>query len=88
MSVEVNITKVVCWSDIKVALWWIKSVNKKWKVWVENRLSEIPENVGVDCWRYVPTECNPADIATRCNKTVKFNEVLWFKRASLMATFH
>ena len=88
LSVEVNITRVVCWSDSKIALWWMKSVNKKRKVWVENRLSEIRENIGVDCWRYVPTECNPADIATRCNKTVKFNEVLWFKRASLMATFH
>ena len=28
LSVEVNITKVVCWSDSKVALWWIKSVDK------------------------------------------------------------
>ena len=76
LSVEVNITRVVCWSDSKIALWWMKSVNKKRKVWVENRLSEIRENIGVDCWRYVPTECNPADIATRCNKKVKFNEVL------------
>ena len=49
LIVEVNITKVVCWSDSKIALWWIKSVNKKWKVWVENRLSEIRENIGVDC---------------------------------------
>ena len=78
LSVEVNITRVVCWSDSKIALWWMKSVNKKRKVWVENRLSEIRENIGVDCWRYVPTECNPADIATRCNKKVKFNEVLSF----------
>ena len=39
LSVEVNITKVVCWSDSKVALWGIKSVDKKWKVWLENRLS-------------------------------------------------
>ena len=80
LSVEVNITKVVCWSNSKIALWRIKSVNKKWKVWVENRLSEIRENIGVDCWRYV--ECNPADIATRCNKNVKFNEVLLFKGVS------
>ena len=29
LSVEVNITKFVCWSDSKVAFWWIKSVNKK-----------------------------------------------------------
>ena len=79
LSVEVNITKVVCWSGSKVALWWIKSVNIKWKVWVENMLSEIRENIVVDCWRYVPTKCNSADITTRCNKKVKFNEVLWFK---------
>ena len=84
LSVEVNITKVVCWSGSKVALWWIKSVNIKWKVWVENMLSEIRENIGVDCWCYVPTECNPADITTRCYKKVKFNEVLWFKGASFL----
>ena len=53
-------------------------------MWVENRLSEIRKNIGVDCWHYVPTESNPADIATRCNKKVKFNEVLWFKGASFL----
>ena len=67
LSVEVNITKFVCWSDSKVAMWWIKSVNKNCKVWVENSFSEIRENIEVDCWCYVPTECNPADITTRCN---------------------
>ena len=30
------------------------------------------------------SDCNAADIATRCNKKVKFNEVLWFKRASFL----
>ena len=49
---------------------------KNWKVLVENRLSEILENIEVDCWHYVPTECNPADIAARCNRKVKFNETL------------
>ena len=84
LSVEVNIAKVVCWSESKVALWWIKSVNKKWKVWFENRLSEIREDIVVACSRYVPTKCNPSDITTRCNKNVKFNEVLWFKGASFL----
>ena len=54
--------------------------SKNWKVWVEKRLSEIREKIQVDCWHYVPTECNAAYIATRCNKKVKFNETLWFKR--------
>ena len=53
-------------------------------MWVENGLSEIRESFGINCWRHVPTERNPADIAARCNKEVKFNEVLWFKGASFL----
>ena len=47
-------------------------------------MPEIRENTGIDCWRYVPTDCNPVDIPARCNKKVKFNEVLWFKGASFL----
>ena len=63
LSVQVKISNVVSWSDSKVALYWVKSVTKKWKIWVENRVSEIRENVSVDCWCYVPTDCNSADVA-------------------------
>ena len=49
LSVRVKISNVVSWSDSKVALWWVKSVTKKWKIWIENRVSEIKENIGVDC---------------------------------------
>ena len=79
LSVQVKISDVVSWSDSKVSLYWVKSVTKKWKIWVENRVSEIRENVGVDCWRYVPTDCNSADVATRYNKKLKFEEMLWWK---------
>ena len=37
MSVEVVVSKIVCWTDSLVALWWIKRVDKNWKVWVENK---------------------------------------------------
>ena len=50
---------------------------KKLKIWVENRVSEITEDVGVDCCRYVPTDCNSANVATRYNKKLKFEEMLW-----------
>ena len=49
---------------------------KNRKIWVENRVSEIRENVRGDCWRYVPTDCNSPDVATRYNKKLKFEEVL------------
>ena len=49
LSVQVKISNFDSWSDSKVALHWVKSMTKKWKFWVENRVSEVRENVGVDC---------------------------------------
>ena len=57
---------------------------KKWKIWVENRVSKIRENVVVDCWRYVPTDCNSADVARRYNKKLSFKEVLRWKSPSIL----
>ena len=47
-------------------------------------MSDIRENVGVNCWRYVPTDCNYADVVTRYNKKLKFEEVLWRKGRSFL----
>ena len=49
LSVQVKISNFDSWSDSKVALNWVKSMTKKWKFWVENSVSEVRENVGVDC---------------------------------------
>ena len=37
-----------------------------------------------DCWHYVPTDYNSADVATRYNKKLKFEEVLRWKGTSLL----
>ena len=55
-----------------------------WKVWVENLLSKIRENLNVNCWRYVPADCNSTDFARRCNKKLKFEGVLWWKVPSFL----
>ena len=47
-------------------------------------MPEIRESAGVDCWRYVPTDCNSADVATRYNKKLKIKEVLWWKGPSFL----
>ena len=61
-SDQVKISNVVSWSDSKFTLYWLTSVTKKWKIWVENLVSEIKENLDVDFWHYVPTDCNSADV--------------------------
>ena len=47
MSNVFKISNVFSWSDSKVTLHWVKSAIEKWKILVENRVSEIRENVEV-----------------------------------------
>ena len=77
MSVEVVVSKTVCWTDSLVALWWIKRVDENWKVWVENRVRKIRKKVGNSSLRHISRELNPAAIATReCRPKVL--PQLWF----------
>ena len=65
------------WLDSTVALHWIKGGGQH-KQFVENRVKKIQSKPNIS-WRYVPTDCNPADVASRGGE-VKGNE-LWFKRS-------
>ena len=64
LSVEVVVSKIVCWNYLSVALWWIKRVDKNWTVLVENRVRKIRQKVGSSSCRQISGELNPADIAT------------------------
>ena len=62
LSKQISIRNVYCWSDSLIALWWIKENHKTWKLWIQNRVKKIGENVNIEHWNYVN---NPADVATR-----------------------
>ena len=32
ISIQITINEVFCWSDSQIALWWIKQVQKSWKI--------------------------------------------------------
>ena len=57
--------KVMLWCDSTTALQWIREAPSAWKTYVGNRVSQIHEHFGKESWRYVPTDENPADVATR-----------------------
>ena len=61
------------WLDSKVALHWIKGGGQH-KQFVANRVKKIQSKPSIE-WRYVLTDCNPADVASRGGE-VKGNE-LW-----------
>ena len=60
---EITITRTTCWTDSKIAFYWITQKYKDWKPWVQNRVNRINEVETV--WKHVPGSVNPADIATR-----------------------
>ena len=62
---EIPKERVFYWTDSRNALCWIHSPAKTAKVYVQNRIGEIQRVSDIHQWRHVPTDQNPADIATR-----------------------
>ena len=54
-----------CYTDSKVALFWIRGTDKEWKPFVQNRVAEIRRNVSPECWSHCAGETNPADKPSR-----------------------
>ena len=65
IDLVVKVDEIFYWTDSEICLCWIKSINKEWKAWVENRVNKIRALTDIDSWRFVPGECNPSDIGTR-----------------------
>jgi hypothetical protein len=53
------------WTDSKTVLAWLKSDTGRFKPFVAHRVAEITELTDFRDWRWVPTDLNPADDATR-----------------------
>ena len=58
-------TNVFFWSDSQNVLWWISRRSRILKTFVANRVSKIHEASDSSQWRYVVTDENPADLASR-----------------------
>ena len=48
-----------------VVIYWIRSAQKEYKQFVENRVQEIRSLAAPEWWSYCPTQENPADIVSR-----------------------
>ena len=66
---DIVINSVYCWTDSQTSLAWIRSINKEFKTFVQNRVLSIRKNVDYSNWRYCKTKENPADIITGQTKT-------------------
>ena len=62
---KMKLATSVFWSDSMAVLGYIRNRDKKFEVFVANRLSKIHESTTVGQWNHVPTDQNPADDASR-----------------------
>ena len=62
---EINLLTPICYTDSKVALYWIQGVKKSWKLFVHYRVNEIRKLVPETQWKHCSGESNPADLPSR-----------------------
>ena len=62
---ELPLSLPTCYTDSKVALFWIVGLNREWKQFVQNRVSEIRRLLPPNCWKHVAGKDNPADLPSR-----------------------
>ena len=78
-EVEFSVESTHFWSDSQTVLCWLRSEARRFKQFVANRVGEILESSEVEQWRWVSTDVNPADLATRAVKSVDFRpSSTWF----------
>jgi hypothetical protein len=62
---ELTLSPPTCYTDSKVALYWILGFDKEWKQFVQNRACEIRKLLPTAHWKHYRGQDNPADLPSR-----------------------
>ena len=72
------------YTDSKVVLGYIYNTTKRFYMYVANRVERIRKTSLPDQWSYVPTDMNPADVATRSIPAYKLQSSMWLQGSPLL----
>ena len=61
---EIAIEEIFCWMDSFISLSLIQAFNQEFRLFVQNRVINIRENVNLSLWIYCDTKENPVDTIT------------------------
>ncbi|XP_014206026.1 uncharacterized protein LOC106637667 [Copidosoma floridanum] len=64
-KLRVPVDRCHAWCDSQIVLHWLRSDRPTNNVLIDNYVTQIQEILPSSVWRYVPTQSNPANLATR-----------------------
>ncbi|XP_055678141.1 uncharacterized protein LOC129786910 [Lutzomyia longipalpis] len=78
-ALKLDFKSIRAFSDSEIVLHWLAKEPQKWKTFVANRVSEIQQQLPRNHWHHVPSELNPADVASRGTTPSELaNNTLWW----------
>ena len=72
------------YTDSKIVLGYIHNEKWRFQVYVSNRVDRIRQLTHPSQWRYVSTDSNPADLATRGINVTEIESSLWMQGPSFL----
>lgn len=72
-----NIGRTIYWSDSQVVLYWLRNHKRRYTSYVANRVGDILRRTDAKDWRWVPTNLNPADWATKFQANREDDPLWW-----------
>ena len=64
-SLNIPKERIYCWCDSTAVLGWLRASPEKHSIYVKNHVIKVTDCVPSSQWRYVATDVNPADAASR-----------------------
>ena len=64
-ELDIDDITVHFWTDSMTVLRYLRNVSTRFKIFVAHRVQQIQDVSDVNAWNYVPSEKNPADLASR-----------------------
>ena len=81
-----KVSSIHAWSDSTITLAWISGEPRPCNTFVSNRVSDIIDVISPRDWKHVPTEFNPADLASRGTSVLSLMESsLWWSGPERLA---
>ncbi|XP_060772289.1 uncharacterized protein LOC132883105 [Neoarius graeffei] len=83
-EMDIPVDKVTFFTDSKIVLGYINNEKRRFYVFVNNRVQRIRRSSEPQQWRYVASNQNPADLATRSVPAARLKDTTWLTGPSFL----